>query len=205
MHPDGAVAEKVPSPRALRASLADLRRANRALARKTEGSPRWKKAKLRLARVQGRAANVRSDALHKATTRLAKTHGAVVIEDLAPRQHMRGLRSHRKSWADAAAGEMRRQLTYKAGWYGTGLYIADKWYPSSETCSGCGAVNADLAMSDRTWACPACGTEHDRDENAGTNLARLPASWAEALSDGKTAPVRHVVTTRVNHLRKVAA
>jgi putative transposase len=129
----------------------------------------------------------------------------VVIEDLAPRQHMHGLRSHRKSWADAAAGEMRRQLAYKAGWYGTGLYVADKWYPSSKTCSGCGAVNADLTLSDRTWACPACGTEHDRDENAGTNLARLPASWAEALSDGKTAPVRHVATTRVKHLRKVAA
>jgi transposase len=63
---------------------------------------------------------------------------------------------------------------------------------------GCGAVNADLTMSDRTWTCPACGTFHDRDENAG-NLARLPASWAEAQSDGKTAPVRHVVMKRVNH------
>ena len=207
MRPDGTVAEKVPNPGALRASLAELRRANRALARKTEGSPRWKEAKIRLARVQGRAADVRSDALHKATTRLAKTHGAVVIEDLAPRQHMRGLRSHRKSWADAAAGEMRRQLTYKAGWHDADLWVAGRWYPSSKTCSapGCGAVNAGLTMSDRTWTCPACGTFHDRDENAGTNLARLPASWAEAQSDGKTAPVRHVVMKRVNHLGKVAA
>jgi putative transposase len=207
MRPNGTVTEKVPNPRALRASLAELRRANRALARKKEGSPRWRKAKLGLARVQGRAANVRADALHKATTRLAKNHGAVVIEDLAPRQHMRGLRSHRKSWADAAAGEMRRQLTYKAGWYDADPWVADKWYPSSKTCSapGCGAVNANLTMPDRTWTCPVCGTFHDRDENAGTNLARLPASWAEAQSDGKTAPVRHVVMKRVNHLRKVAA
>jgi putative transposase len=200
MRSDGTVVDKVPNPRALRASLADLRRANRALARKTEDSSRWKKARTRLARVAGRTADIRKDVIHKATTHLAKTHGAVVIEDLAPRQHMRGLRSHRKSWIDASAGEMRRQLTYKAGWYDCDLWVADRWYPSSKTCCtpGCGYVNADLQMGDRIWTCPACGTFHDRDENAGINLARLPASWAEAQSNGKTAPVRHVVMKRVN-------
>jgi IS605 OrfB family transposase len=104
-----------------------------------------KEAQLRLARVQGRAANIRSDARHKATTRLAKNHGAVVIEDLAPRQHMRGLRSHRKSWADAAAGEMRRQLTCKARWYDADLWVAGKWYPSSKT-----AQRQDAGRSTRT-------------------------------------------------------
>jgi IS605 OrfB family transposase len=133
-----------------------------------------------------------------------QTHGQVVIEDLAVRQLVRGIRSHRKAWADAAAGEMRRQLTYKASWYGCDLRIADRWYPSSKTCSACGSVNRDLTLTDRTWDCPACGMLHDRDENAGINLARLPASQAEALSDGKTAPVRHDAVKRVNHLRKVA-
>ena len=204
MRPDGTVAGKVPSPRALRASLADLRKANKALARKTDGSPRWWQAERKLARTQARAANIRTDAIHKATTRLAKTHGQVVIEDLAVRQLVRGIRSHRKAWADAAAGEMRRQLTYKASWYGCDLRIADRWYPSSKTCSACGPVNRDLTLTDRTWDCPACGMLHDRDENAGINLARLPASQAEALSDGKTAPVRHDAVKRVNHLRKVA-
>jgi putative transposase len=155
--------------------------------------------------VHARAANIRSDALHKATTRLAKTHGAVVIEDLAVRQLCCGIRSHRRSWADAAAGEFRRQMTYKTGWYGCGLWIADRWYPSSKTCSTCGEANAALTLADRTWACGGCGTMHDRDENAGINLARLPASWAEALSDGKTAPVRRVAVKRVNHPRRVAA
>jgi len=205
MHPDGTVAEKVPNPKALRASLADLRKANKALARKTERSPRWWQAQRTLARTQARAANIRSDAVHKATTHLAKTHGQVVIEDLAVRQLIRGIRSHRKSWADAAAGEMRRQLTYKAGWYGCDLRIADRWYPSSKTCSACGSVNRDLALSDRTWDCPSCGVHHDRDENAATNLANYPASQAEALSDGKTGLARHDAVKRVNHLRKVAA
>jgi putative transposase len=205
MYPDGTVAGKVPSPRALRASLADLRRANRALARKTEGSMRWHKARHGLGRVHARIAAIRSDAIHKATTNLAKTHGQVVIEDLGIRQLSSGLRSHRKAWADAAAGEMRRQLTYKAAWYGAELWVADRFYPSSKTCSACRLVNPGLTLDDRTWECPGCGTEHDRDENAGTNLARLPASWAEAQSDGKTAPVRRVAVKRVNHPGRVAA
>lgn len=205
MAPDGSVVEKVPNPRALRSSLAGLRKAHRALAKKQEGSPRWRKANRQLVRAHARAASIRKDVIHKATTRLAKTHGEVDIEDLAPRQHMRGLRAHSKSWADAAAGEFRRQLTYKAGWYGCELWIAGRWYPSSKTCAGCGLINGSLGMSDRTWTCGGCGTIHDRDENAGTNLARLPASWAEAQSDGKTAPVRRVATKRVNHLGKVAA
>jgi putative transposase len=205
MRPDGAVAQKVPNPRALRASLADLRRANRALARKTEGSPRWHDAKRRLGRVHARVTGIRADTIHKATSHLAKTHGTVVIEGLNVRGHMRGMRSHRKSWTDAAAGEMRRQLTYKTGRYGSELWVADRWYPSSKTCSACGHVNKELALSDRRWECPVCGVEHDRDENAGVNLARLPASQAEAQSGHKTPPVAQPVVKRVNHLGKVAA
>ncbi len=205
MHPDGAIARKVPNPRALRAGLVDLRKANRALARKTEGSPRWDQARRRLARAHARVANIRNDALHKATTRLAKTHGQIVIEDLGVSRLARGLRSHRRAWADAAAGEIRRQLIYKAEWYGCELWIANRYYPSSQSCSRCGLVNRALTLSDRAWTCPSCGVSHDRDENAGVNLARLPASWAEAASDGKTAPVRRVVVIRVNHPGRVAA
>jgi putative transposase len=205
MRPDGTVAEKVPNPRALRGALAELRQANRALSRKTQGSTRWHKAKRRLGRTHARVAAIRLDTLHKATTGLAKTHGQIVIEDLAVRSLVRGLRSHRKSWADVAAGELRRQLAYKCCWYGAELWVADRFYPSSKTCSACGLVNAGLTLGDRTWACPGCGTTHDRDENAGTNLARLPASRAEAPSGGKTASLRHAAVKRVNHPGRVTA
>ncbi len=205
MWPDGTVAEKVPNPKALRSALAELRRASRALSRKTESSPRWRQAKRHLACIHARVANIRADALHKATNCLAKTHGRVVIEDLGVSQLTRGLRSHRKSWIDAAAGEVRRQLTYKTAWYGSELWVADRYYPSSKTCSACGHVNTAVTLADRRWQCPACGTGHDRDENAGTNLACLPASWAEAQNDGKTGLAQHVAVKRVNHLGKVAA
>ena len=81
MHPDGTVAGEVPNPRALRSSLADLRRANRSLARKREGSPRWREAKRRLGRAHARVAAIPAGTIHQATTHLAKTHGQVVIED----------------------------------------------------------------------------------------------------------------------------
>lgn len=205
MGTDGEVIHKFPNPRALRAALTDLRRESRALSRKQEGSIRWRKAKRKLGRVHAHTAAIRSDTLHKATTYLAKTHGQVIIEELSPSRHMRGVRARRKSWTDVAAGEFRRQLTYKCNWYDSELWIADRWYPSSKTCSACGHVNGELTLADRVWTCPACGVEHDRDENAGTNLARLPASQAEAQSSSKTASVRLVAMKRVNRPGRTAA
>jgi putative transposase len=205
MRPDGTVVRKVANPKALRSSITDLRRAARALSRKHEGSRRWQQAKRKLTRVHMRATAIRTDALHKATTELAKTHGRIVVEDLRPRAHARGVRMHRKAWADVAFGEFRRQLTYKCQWYGSELWIADRWFPSSKTCSSCGQVNAMLTLADRTWTCLGCGTGHDRDENAGTNLARLPASQAEAQSGGKTASVRLATVKRVKHPGRMAA
>lgn len=205
MRADGSMAHRVPNPRALRAVMSDQRRAHRSLARKTHGSRRWHLAKRRLARIHARAAAIRNDSLHKVTAELAKTHGQIVIEDLRPSAHLHGVRTRRKSWADAAFGEFRRQLTYKCGWYGSELWIADRWYPSSKTCSACGRVNGRLTLADRFWECPGCRAVHDRDENAGINLARLPASQAEAQSDSKAALVRRAAVKRVKHPRRMAA
>jgi len=205
MRPDGTVVRKVANPKALRSSITDVRRAARALSRKQEGSRRWHEAKRRLARVHQHAAAIRTDALHKVTTELAKTHGRIVIEDLRPGVHARGVGVRRKAWADAAFGEFRRQLTYKCKWYGSELWIADRWFPSSKTCSACGHVNTTLTLADRTWDCPQCGTGHDRDENAGINLARLLASQAEAQSGSKTASARLATVKRVNHPGRMAA
>ena len=111
MRADGTVVRKLANPKALRSSITDVRRAARALSRKQEGSRRWHEAKRRLARVHQHAAAIRTDALHKVTTELAKTHGRIVIEDLRPGVHARGVGVRRKAWADAAFREFRRQLT----------------------------------------------------------------------------------------------
>lgn len=119
MRADGTLVRRVPNRRALRRAEDDLRQAHRALSRKTKGSRRWNTAKSRLGRAYARVAAIRADSLHKVTSELAKTHGRIVIEDLRPSAHLHGARVRRRSWADAAMGELRRQLGYKCDWYGS--------------------------------------------------------------------------------------
>ena len=104
-----------------------------------------------------------------------------------------------------ASRALSRKTEGSTRWRKAKRKLADRFYPSSKTCSACALINTGLTLRDRTWACPGCGVTHDRDENAGTNLARLPASQAEAQSGSKTASVRRVAVKRVNHLGKVAA
>src|SRR4030081_3883822 len=70
-------------------------------------------------------------------------------------------------------GELRRQIEYKTGWAATTVDVADRWYPSSKTCSACGVVKAKLRLSERTFRCDKCGLVLDRDLNAARNLAQL--------------------------------
>jgi putative transposase len=157
--------------KALQHAQARLKLANQALARTKRDSAGQKKAARRLGKIHARVAHLRRNLLHQITTELARGYTSVCIEDL----NAAGMLANRKLArvvSDAAFGEFRRQLTYKAAWYGTDLVIADRWYPSSKTCSGCGTVKADLTLSDRTYECPACGLVVDRDVNAAVNLAR---------------------------------
>ena len=169
----------VDGPKALRSSLGRLRRAGRAHARTQQGSAGRRRAAARLARIHARVANVRADALHKATTALATRYEAVVAEDLNVAGMMRNRRLAR-SVADQGFAAARRMLTYKTAWNGGTLILADRFYPSSKICSGCGAAKAKLALSERICRCERCGLVADRDVNAARNLLLLAASGAES-------------------------
>jgi putative transposase len=169
----------VAGPKALRSSLRRLRRASRAHSRKAKGSARRRKSAGRLARVHAQVANVRADALRKATSDLAARYETLVAEDLNVAGMVRNRRLAR-AIADQGFGEARRMLAYKTTWNGGQLITADRWFPSSRTCSGCGAVKAKLLLSERTYACTACGLVADRDVNAARNLLKLAASGAES-------------------------
>jgi putative transposase len=160
--------EEVQAPRALKAAQRRLRRANKALHRTQKGSANRVKARTKLAQVHLDVANKRADFLHQFTTRLARTKRAIAVESLNVAGMVRNRRLAR-SLSDAGFGEFIRQLAYKTTWYSSKLWAADRWYPSSKTCSACGAINNGLTLSDRTWLCQ-CGVEHDRDHNAATNL-----------------------------------
>jgi putative transposase len=163
---------RVTHPRALQHGLRVVRRRARAVTRKQRGSRNRAKAVLALARAHRRVRNQRVDALHKATTALAKTKSVLVVEDLNVAGMLRNRRLAR-SIADASWAELHRQLAYKCQWYGSRLIVADRWYPSSKTCSACGQLTANLPLSQRTFHCEGCGLILDRDLNAARNLAGL--------------------------------
>jgi putative transposase len=160
--------EEVQAPRALKAAQRKLRRANKALPRKQSGSANRVKARRAVAAVHLKVAHKRGDFLHQLTSRLARTKRTIAVESLNVSGMLRNRRLAR-AVSDAGFGEFVRQLQYKTDWYGSTLWAAHRWYPSSKMCSSCGAINAGLTLSDRTWICT-CGVEHDRDHNAARNL-----------------------------------
>jgi len=169
--------ERVENPRPLKAALRRIARLNRELARRQPGGRNRAETRRRLARAHARAAAIRRDAWHKLTTRLARTYGVVVVETLGVAGMMRNRRLARAA-ADAAPAELRRQLAYKCVWYGSRLVEADRFWPSSKTCSHCGAVKERLPLWERVFRCDACGFVLDRDENAARNLAARAAAVA---------------------------
>ncbi|TVZ04983.1 transposase [Trebonia kvetii] len=173
----------IPGPRPLKAGLRRLRRAARAHARKKPGSAGRRKAAARLARQHARIANLRADALHKATTILAARYETIVAEDLNVAGMTRNRRLAR-ALSDQGFGTARRMLAYKTAWRGGRLVLADRWYPSTKTCSACGTVKAKLALAERIYRCDACGLVLDRDVNAARNLLSLAASGAERRNAG---------------------
>lgn len=175
---DGNVTQ---SPRPLKKLQRKLCREQRRFSRKLPKSMNRDKARVRVARVHERIANIRRDFLHKLSTQLARENQTVAVEHL----NIKGmLRNHRlaKSISDASWSEFFRQLAYKTELYGGELLKVDTFYPSSQTCSVCGYQNPlTKNLSVREWDCPACGTHHDRDVNAAKNILR------KALEDRSTA------------------
>jgi putative transposase len=176
---DGTVLEQVPNPRPLEAVLKELRHASRARSRCTKGSRRYRERTTEISGLHRRVNNVRTHHLHCLTTRLAKTHGRIVVEGLDAAGMVRqkglpGARARRRGLSDAALGTPRRHLAYKTGWYGSAVVVADRWFPSSKICHVCGHVQ-DIGW-DEKWTCNptdgGCGAIHQRDDCAAINLAR---------------------------------
>ncbi|MEV0087286.1 IS607 family element RNA-guided endonuclease TnpB [Saccharopolyspora sp. NPDC050642] len=185
--------EAIANPKHLEVAQRELRRLQRQASRRQgpdrrtgqKPSNRWRKTQARIVRLHIMVANARRDGLHKLTTRLVRTFGAIVLEDL----NVAGMTKNRRlarQVAGVGMAELRRQVEYKASWSGVYVHVADRWYPSSKTCSDCGVVKAKLRLSDRVFTCSSCGMSMDRDLNAAHNLAKLAEATTSSPSCGAT-------------------
>lgn len=167
--------EVIDGPKPHKALLLRLKRLSRSLSRKQKGSANRVKAKIKLAKLHARIAAIRTDALHKLTTDLTRRFHSIGIENL----NVSGMMKNRhlsRAIADMSFYEFRRQLQYKTAMRGGKVVVADRFYPSSKTCSVCGYKLESLPLSVRKWKCPGCGTDHNRDLNAAINLKNMAVS-----------------------------
>ena len=162
--------EHFENPRFYANSQTKLAKLQRQLSRKTKGSKNYEKARVKKARFEEHIANQRRDTLQKLSTQFVREYDVICMEDLAPKNMVK---NHKlaKHISDTGWSEFVRELQYKADWYGKLVVKIDRFYPSSQLCSACGAQwggTKDLAVRD--WFCPHCGVHHDRDVNAAINI-----------------------------------
>jgi putative transposase len=207
-HHDGTI-ERVAHPAPWKKVRQQQRRLARQVSRRTVGSRAHRHARNKRAALDRRAANLRRQAIHTLTTRLARRYGTVVVEDLDVAAMGRGMerRSFRRTVYQAGIGRVRPILTYKCQAVGGSLVIADRWFGSSKTHHGCGGYRAHLKLGDRMWRCPKCVGLVDRNANAALNLRDWTGAAAVGTADvggdvqlgGVAAQVPHVSASAGDH------
>ena len=174
------------NPKAYYKAQRKLRCWQRAQARRTTGSRGWWEAQRRIDTLHRRTTGLRNDAHHQVSRALVRQYHTLGIETLNV-AGMDQLRHQAKAIRDAAIGGLLHKISYKADWHRTTIIAADRWFPSSKTCSACGVINGELKRESH-WTCPNCGVCHDRNLNAARNLHKLALLAVRedvTLPDGK--------------------
>lgn len=150
-------------------SQSRLKTLQRRFAKKKKGSNNKEKARLKVAKLYRKIARQREWYYHQISNELLRENQTVVVETLRVKNM---IKNHKlaKSISDASWSSLVNMLEYKAKWYGRDIVKIDTFYPSSKTCSGCGNVKEQLALSERTYNCECCGLSIDRDYNAAINI-----------------------------------
>jgi putative transposase len=177
----------IENPKPLKKNLRKIKRLSRQLSKREHArtkqerleskkkSNNYKKLSCKLTNAQRKVANIRRDFIQKVTTILTTHYSHIALEDLNVKGMVRNRRLA-QSVSDVSFGELVRQIEYKSALNDVVVKKADRFYPSSKTCSACSNIKKDLKLSDRTYRCDKCGAVIDRDYNASLNLLGLIAN-----------------------------
>ena len=160
---------KIPNPRFIKQYEDKLVYEQKKLSRKTKGSKRYQKQRIRVAKVYEKISNCRKDFLHKLSNIITNENQVIIMETLSSKEVQQD-RQLSKSVSDVSWYEFSRQLEYKSNWKGRVFHKIDKWFPSSQICSNCGYNDGKHTLDIREWTCPNCGKMLDRDINASINI-----------------------------------
>ena len=161
--------QKVANARFLKKYQKKLAIAQKHFSRKQKDSKRRERQRIKVAKIYEKITNSRNDLQHQVSSRLIKKYDLISLEDL----NVKGMvKNHclAKAISDVSWSSFVTKLKYKADWYGRDVVIIDRFYPSSKTCSNCLHIKEEMTLNDRSWICPKCNTEHDRDINASKNI-----------------------------------
>ena len=167
--------KKCPNNKFLKKSLERIKFLNRSLSRKKKGSKNREKARIRLAKAYKKISNQRLDYLHKVSKQIINENQVICLETLIPKSMYKlggkSVKYINRAIADTGLGMFIEMLKYKASMYGREIRVVDKYYPSSQRCSSCGAINKGMKnLNQRELCCTCCGTIIDRDYNAALNI-----------------------------------
>lgn len=192
-----------------------LKRLQRRFSKTQKGSKRRERLRIKIARQHRRISNRRSDFLHKLTTDITIKFDTICLENLNVQGMMQN-HHFANAISSVAWNEFVRQLVYKAEWNGKNVIFIGRFEPSSKTCSCCGYVKKDLTLKDRSWICPQCGANHDRDVNVAINIRNFGLHPQAQVAienkipevtgintDGEGNVVRHPVKRQDNKPRKL--
>jgi putative transposase len=169
----GSDGTRFAAPQPLRASLREVRKANRALARKVRGSRHGREARFALAQVHARITHQRQAWQWNLAHELCAAYDTIFLEDL----ELHGMQAlWGRKVADLGFGRFVQILHQAAEKHGTHIHHIDRFFPSTKRCHVCGFINHAITLRDRLWTCPCCGTTHQRDQNAAANIYQEGAS-----------------------------
>ena len=155
----------------IRKNKLKLKKLHQSLSRKQKGSKNKDKCRKKLARFNEKLNNIKDNYLHKVTNQLLNDNQVIVMEDLNVSGMMKNHKLS-KSIQELSLFKFKSMLNYKAEWSGRTVIQVNRYFPSSKLCSCCGYKNTELELKDRSWICPSCGANHDRDFNAALNIEK---------------------------------